>query len=54
MKNFQFYDLSGRLVFEKQDVSFNDQWLNDYPNQTFIVIDKNNIQAGYKLKMSVR
>jgi hypothetical protein len=54
IKNFQFYDLSGRLIFEKQDFQFNDQWLNDYPNQTFIVIDKNNIQGGYKLKMNLR
>jgi len=54
MKNFQFYDLSGKLVFERQDVSFNDQWLNDYPNQTFIVIDRNNTEAGYKLKMGIR
>lgn len=54
IKYYQFYDLGGRLIFEKEGMSFNDQWLNEYPNQTFIVVDKNNIQKGYKLKMGIR
>lgn len=54
IRNFQFYDLSGRLIFEKQDMNFNEMWLNEYPNQTFIVIDSNNPKGEYKLKMSIR
>jgi len=54
LKTYMFYDISGRLVFEKQGYQYSYEWLNEYPNQTFIVVEKNNPQnTGHLLRMNV-
>ena len=51
LTTFQFYDLSGRFIFERRDLKYNNEWLRDYPNQYFLVVEKENMQNGSKLKI---
>lgn len=48
---YQFYDLGGRFIFERRDYRYNNEWLREYPNQFFLVIEKENMMNGSQLKM---
>lgn len=48
---YQFYDLSGRFVFERRDYKYNNEWLREYPNQFFLVVEKENMINGSQLKI---
>jgi hypothetical protein len=37
-KTFRLYDLSGKFIFERQGVKFNQEWMQDLPHQIYAVI----------------
>lgn len=40
-KTFQVYDMSGKFIFQRQDSRFDRYWLQDYPNQVYIIVTIN-------------
>jgi hypothetical protein len=37
-KIFKIYNISGGFLFQREDSSFRREWLNNLPNQTYVVI----------------
>lgn len=54
LNQFEFYDLGGRLLVEKRGYNFDNNWLNDFPNQNIIVVQKNKYGIQVIRKNSIR